>query len=179
MNLDVWVDSLRSDGAAADESTTTDTHDDMIELARLLKKLESDGALSSDHFLVVERIDERHAGLLGLLPDDLVDVLVVAVEVVQFGPVATHRVLLELVGVLGDDDLGLDAHELAGECDALAVVAGGVGQHTFIALLGCQITEGIVGATELKAACFLEVFALDEDIYILTRHLAIVLVNSR
>ena len=136
MNLDVWVDSLRCDGAAADESTTADTHDDMIEFARLLKKLESDGALSGDHFLVVERIDERHAGLLSLLPDDLVDILVVAVEVVQFGPIATHGVLLELVGVLGDDDLGLDAHELAREGDALAVVAGGVSQHTFLALLG-------------------------------------------
>ena len=179
VNLDIRVDSLRGDGAAADEPSAANAHDEMIELTRLLKKLKSDGALPGDNLLVVERVDERHAGLLGLLLNHLVDVLLVAVEVVEFGPVAAHSALLELVSVLRDDDLCPDAHELARECDALAVIAGGVGQYTFLALLRREIAEGVEGAAELKAACLLKVFAFDEDIYILTRHLAIVLVSRR
>src|SRR5581483_12277206 len=50
-----------------DESAAADRNDDDVDVGHVLDQLEADGALPGDHEWIVERVDERPAGLLDQL----------------------------------------------------------------------------------------------------------------
>ena len=63
--LAVWVDSLDGRGNTRSHATPGYGHQDKVQVGHLLHQLEPNGALAGHHVVVVVRVDQEAARLLG------------------------------------------------------------------------------------------------------------------
>lgn len=89
------VDSLHCETDAADEATTANAYDDVVQVGYIFKNFFSGGTLTSYHVEVVKRRDESSARFDLPLLDERVDVLLEAVNEDDFSAVASSGVDFE------------------------------------------------------------------------------------
>ena len=156
---------LQVAGHPGDEPSPADRHEDGVHPpVALPQDLLADRALAGDHQRVVERVDEREAGL----GDEPVAVgLRLRVAVAgqhDLGAHRPHRLDLDLGRRLRHDDDRPQA-EVAGRVrDALRVVAGARRDHPAGPLGVAHVGDAVVGPAQLEAEDGLQVLPLEEDL---------------
>ena len=147
-------------GDPADQPAAAEGDDHRGEVRDVLEQLQAQRRLAGDHVRVVERMDERGAGLgraLARERDAVVDGVAAevddAAEAADGGDLGHGR-------ARGHEDLAREPARAGGVGDGLRVVARAAGDDAGAAVAGAELVER---AAELERARALEVLRLDED----------------
>ena len=152
-------------GNAGDESSTPDRDEDRRDIAELVaQNLVGDRALAGDDQRIVERMHEHQPGFAHDLIAVCLGFGVAVAGQDHFGAERPHRRHLDVGRRLRHDDERAQA-EMAGRIgDALCVVAGARRDNAARALGLGEMGDPVVGAPELVAEDWLEIFALEQDL---------------
>ena len=150
-------------GYPARQPATADRHEHGGEIRHVLGDLQPERALAGDDPIVVERMDEHQPALRDQLARDRVALADRRARGHDLRAVRDDAAALDLGRVAGHDDHGADAQQTCGPRDALAVVAGRVGDDSSGALLGRKRGDRVVRTSDLERADGLQRFRLEQD----------------
>src|SRR5262249_21558153 len=133
-----------------------------VDVVDLLEQLEPDRSLPGDHLLVLERVDEGRAALVGVV--ERVGQALVEARAGELDPgaVVARRLDLRHGRVLGDEDGRGNAGLPRGPGDRLAVVARAGRDDARGAILVREERDPVDGAADLECAGALEVLRLQQ-----------------
>ena len=125
VNLDFRIELLYGICNAGDKSAAADRNYDSVNVRELLKHLQTDGALTCDNVLVVERVNEGVALLIAELESLRVGVVVNALYQADLCAVGLGSLYLRDRRAVGQADERLDTGSGSRESNALRVVSCG------------------------------------------------------
>ena len=150
----------RRDRDPGRERSAADRDHDHRRRRRLVRDLEPDRALSGDHVGVVEGVDQRCAGALGVLARGLCGVVVRTVDECHLAAVGANRLDLRQRRVTGHEQVGAGVAAAGGERNGLGVVAGARGDDPAPELGVGEAADPVLGAADLERAAALQVLGL-------------------
>ena len=130
------------------EPAAPDRDDEHVELRQLVGQLEPDRPLAGDHVVVLERVDERRAGVRPLTRRGLRLVVALAGQH-DLGAVAPGRLDLRHRRVLGHEDRRLDARLARRPGHRLPVVAGARGDDARGPLAPAESARSVLTAPRI------------------------------
>ena len=150
--VDFYLGVQRLDGArnAGNQPAAADGADDRIHIRQLIENFQTDCALTGDNFLIVEGVDEGHAGFLLQLAGVVVGVVIRALNEADLRAEGFGGFDLADRRAVGHTDNRLDTHAGRGERDTLRVVARGAGNNAGFALFLVQLADFIVCAAQFE-----------------------------
>lgn len=144
-----------------------DRNYDSVNVRELLKHLQTDGALTCDNVLVVERVNEGVALLIAELESLRVGVVVNALYQADLCAVGLGSLYLRDRRAVGQADERLDTGSGSRESNALRVVSCGAGDNALCLLLVAELGDLEIRAAHLERTSYLEVLGLEIDLGLL------------
>ncbi len=163
-HLDAGLDRLGNQGSAGRPAAAAHGHDNYVDAGQSFEDLKGVGSDARDQQRLIAGGDKAQAlAAFELGAVALAGLKVLAMED-HLGPVGTHGIHLDAVGVRGDDDHGAHAEELGSISDRLAVIARRGRHHAAAARLGRELRHEIDAAAHLEGADGLIVLVFDIDL---------------
>ncbi len=128
--LDVRIQRLDGKGYTRDKSAATYRNDDSFYIWQLVENLQTDGALSGDDILIIERMNEGVAMLIFQFQRLLVGIIVNARYQTDFSTQSLGSFYLGDRSTFRQTDEALDAHGCSSQRYTLCMVARRTGYHT-------------------------------------------------
>ena len=134
----------------------------------MAQNLGADRSLPGDHERIVERVDERHAGLGHQRVAVRLGLVVAVAGQHHLSAHRPHRIHLDPRRRLRHDDDRAQTELLRRERHALRVIAGAGGDDAARPLLVGEMRDLVVGAAQLEAEDRLQILALQQHLVVET-----------
>ena len=166
IDLDVRVERLDGESDSRNQSAATYRYYHSFHIRQLVEDFQSDGSLSGNHLLVIERMHEGIAVLIPQLQRLLVSVIIDTRNQADLCTQTLGCLYLGDRGTLGQTDEALHSHGGSAESHTLCVVACRTGNHTFLLLFLRELGNLIVCTSNLERPRLLEAFRFQINITI-------------